>query len=201
MNIQFFYPRQIKPTEARYGVSQMEFLCLVWYLEKLHYYLDGSVFGISTDFNAVKSLLKMKTPNRHMLRQQIGIQEYRGNTPIVHKSGITQKNATPDAPSYVLTNEEPQIPFEGIEITDVGREFFEEVRESYNQDKNCDILTSLLEKDGKETALANSLDDIWKRSYDNGRFHLFDGILYHRSKHTFVMVLCSRILINTILLE
>ncbi|MBW0584409.1 hypothetical protein O181_124124 [Austropuccinia psidii MF-1] len=41
--------RQIKPTEARYGPSQMECLCLVWALEKLHYYLDGSVFEVITD--------------------------------------------------------------------------------------------------------------------------------------------------------
>ncbi|MBW0488455.1 hypothetical protein O181_028170 [Austropuccinia psidii MF-1] len=49
--------------------------------------------------------------------------------------------------------------------------------------------------------MAKSLDDIWKTSFDNGRFHLFDGILYHRSKNTCVLVLCSRMLINTILLE
>ncbi|MBW0514516.1 hypothetical protein O181_054231 [Austropuccinia psidii MF-1] len=39
-----YISRQIKPTEARYGAIQMECLCLVWELEKLHYYLDGSVF-------------------------------------------------------------------------------------------------------------------------------------------------------------
>ncbi|MBW0555711.1 hypothetical protein O181_095426 [Austropuccinia psidii MF-1] len=82
-----FISRQIKPTEARYGASQMEFLCLVWALEKLHYYLDGSVFELITDCNAVKSLLNMKAPNRHMLRWQIAIQEYRGNMTIVHKAG------------------------------------------------------------------------------------------------------------------
>ncbi|MBW0547428.1 hypothetical protein O181_087143 [Austropuccinia psidii MF-1] len=88
-----------------------------------------------------------------------------------------------------------------MNITDVGTEFFEEVRESYRLDKNCHILTSLFDKDCKDAALANSLDDIWKTDHDNGRFHLFDGILHHRSKHTCVMVLCSGILINTILLE
>ncbi|MBW0486933.1 hypothetical protein O181_026648 [Austropuccinia psidii MF-1] len=31
-----FIFRQIKPTEARYGASQMECLCLVWALEKLN---------------------------------------------------------------------------------------------------------------------------------------------------------------------
>ncbi|MBW0568772.1 hypothetical protein O181_108487 [Austropuccinia psidii MF-1] len=34
-----FISRQIKPTEARYGASQMEFLCLFWALEKLNYFL------------------------------------------------------------------------------------------------------------------------------------------------------------------
>ncbi|MBW0516555.1 hypothetical protein O181_056270 [Austropuccinia psidii MF-1] len=31
-----FISRQIKPTEARYGASQMECLCFVWALEKLN---------------------------------------------------------------------------------------------------------------------------------------------------------------------
>ncbi|MBW0513984.1 hypothetical protein O181_053699 [Austropuccinia psidii MF-1] len=110
---------------------------------------------------------------------------------IVHKAGIIHKNAdgfsrwafpnTPDNPSsYVPTIAEPRIPIEGIHITDVATEFFEEF---------------------KDAALSNSLDDIWKTSYDNGRFHLFECIIYHRSKHTCVMVLCSRMLINTILLK
>ncbi|MBW0572226.1 hypothetical protein O181_111941 [Austropuccinia psidii MF-1] len=146
-----------------------------------------------------------------MLRWQIAIQEYRGNMTIVHKAGNIHNNAdglsrlalpnTPDNSPFVPTGAEPQIPIEGINITDVGTEFFEEVRDSYKMDKNCHILTSLLDKDCKDSDLANSLDYIWKTSYDNGRFHLFDGILYHRSKHTCVMVLCSRMSINTILLE
>ncbi|MBW0518422.1 hypothetical protein O181_058137 [Austropuccinia psidii MF-1] len=88
-----FVSRQIKPTEARYGASQMEFLCLVWALEKSHYYLDGTVFDVITDCNSVKSLLNMKTPIRNMLRWQIAIQEYGGNMTIVYKSGNIQKNA------------------------------------------------------------------------------------------------------------
>ncbi|MBW0554687.1 hypothetical protein O181_094402 [Austropuccinia psidii MF-1] len=113
----------------------MDGLCLVWALEKLHYYLDGSVFEVITDCNAVKSLLNIKTPNRHMLRWQIAIQEYRGNMTIVHKAGNIQNNSdglsrwalpnTPDNPVYVLTSAEPQAPIEGINITDVGTEFFE----------------------------------------------------------------------------
>ncbi|MBW0544796.1 hypothetical protein O181_084511 [Austropuccinia psidii MF-1] len=119
----------------------MECLCLVWALEKLHYYLDCSVFEVITYCNAVKSLLNMKATDRHMLRWQIAILEYRGNMTIVSKGGNIHKNAyglsrwelpnTPDNPAYAPETAEPQIPIEGINITDVGTEFFEEVRESY----------------------------------------------------------------------
>ncbi|MBW0552526.1 hypothetical protein O181_092241 [Austropuccinia psidii MF-1] len=68
-----FIPRQIKPTEARYGASQMKCLCLLWALEKLNYFQEGCVFEVITDCTSVKSLLKMKTPNRHMLRWQKAI--------------------------------------------------------------------------------------------------------------------------------
>ncbi|MBW0515862.1 hypothetical protein O181_055577 [Austropuccinia psidii MF-1] len=206
-----YISRQIKPTEARYGASQMECLCLVWALEKLHYYLDSSVFEVITDGNAVKSLLNMKTPNRHMLRSQIAIQEYRGKMTIVYKAGNIHKNSdglirwelvnTPDNPAYVPLEAEPKIAIEGIKITDIGTELFEEVRESYKQYKNCHILTSLLDKDCKDTSLVNALDEVWKNSYSEGRFHLFDGIIYHRTQHSCVMTLCSILLINIILYE
>ncbi|MBW0541086.1 hypothetical protein O181_080801, partial [Austropuccinia psidii MF-1] len=74
---------------------------------------------------------------------------------VVHKAGNIHKNAdgltrwelanTPDNPAYVHLKAEPQITIEVINITDIGTEFFEEVRESYKQDKNCHILTSLLD--------------------------------------------------------
>ncbi|MBW0554230.1 hypothetical protein O181_093945 [Austropuccinia psidii MF-1] len=206
-----YISRLIKPTESRYGASQMDCLCLVWTLEKLHYYLYGSNFEVITDCNAMKSLLNMKTSNRHMLIWQIAIQEYRGNMTIVHKAGNIQKNtdelsrwalaSTPDNPAYVPLEAEPQIPIEGINITDIGTEFFEEVRESYKQDNNCHILTSLLDKDCKDTSLVNALYEGWNNSCSEGRFHLFDGIIYHRTKHSCVMKLCSRLLINTVLHE
>ncbi|MBW0584962.1 hypothetical protein O181_124677 [Austropuccinia psidii MF-1] len=56
-------------------------------------------------------------------------------------------------------------------------------------------------KDCKYPSLSSKLDEIWKKAYDEGRFHLLDGILYHRTKHTFVMALTDRTLINTFLHE
>ncbi|MBW0590104.1 hypothetical protein O181_129819 [Austropuccinia psidii MF-1] len=110
-----FISRQIKPTEARYWTRQIEFLFLVWALEELHYYLDGTVFDVITECNAVKSLLNMKTPNMHMLRWQIAIREYRGNINIVHKPGNIHKIVdglsrwalanTPENPAWVPQEE------------------------------------------------------------------------------------------------
>ncbi|MBW0518755.1 hypothetical protein O181_058470 [Austropuccinia psidii MF-1] len=88
-----YISRQLKDSESRYGATQTECLCLVWALERLHYYLEGAVFEVYTDCTALKSLLKMKTINRHMLTWQIAIQEYRGNMTIIYKEGKSHTNA------------------------------------------------------------------------------------------------------------
>ncbi|MBW0574187.1 hypothetical protein O181_113902 [Austropuccinia psidii MF-1] len=80
-----YISRKLKDSEARYGANHTECLCLVWALEKLHYHLESAVFEVYTDFTALKSLPNMKTANRHMLRCQIAIQEYRGNMNIIYK--------------------------------------------------------------------------------------------------------------------
>ncbi|MBW0557376.1 hypothetical protein O181_097091 [Austropuccinia psidii MF-1] len=105
-----------------------------------------------------------------MLRWQVAIQEYRGNMNIVHKAVNIHKSAyglsrwallnTPDNPAYEPLEAEPQISIEGINITDIGTEFIEEVREFYKQYKNFHILTSLLDKDCKDSSLVNELDEV-----------------------------------------
>ncbi|MBW0544170.1 hypothetical protein O181_083885 [Austropuccinia psidii MF-1] len=126
-----------------------------------------------------------------MLRWQIAIQEYRGNMTIVHKDDNTHKNADGlnrwplpnniDNPAYVSEEASPQIPIEGSNVTDLNTKFFEELRIGYTQDKNCSILCQLIIKDCKENSLIHTLDEIWKNPYDEGRFHLLDGIIYHRT--------------------
>ncbi|MBW0581982.1 hypothetical protein O181_121697 [Austropuccinia psidii MF-1] len=103
----------------------------------------------------------MKTPNRHMLGWQISIQEYRGNMNKVHKSGNIFKNTDglsrgalankPENPAWV-PQEEHHI--EGICVTDIGTEFFNQVKESYKMDKSCHILCQLLMKDCKVPSLS-----------------------------------------------
>ncbi|MBW0512520.1 hypothetical protein O181_052235 [Austropuccinia psidii MF-1] len=130
---------------------------------------------------------------------------------IVHKDGNIHKNADGlsrwplpnniENPAYVPGEDSPQIPIEGISVTDLNIAFFEEVRNSYTQDQNCRILCQLLTKYCKENSLIHALDEIWKQAYDEGRFHLLDGIIYHRNKHTCVIAILDRSLINLVLKE
>ncbi|MBW0521280.1 hypothetical protein O181_060995 [Austropuccinia psidii MF-1] len=71
-----YMSRKLKDSEARYGAAQTECLCLVWALEKLHYYLEGEVSEVYTNCSPLKSLLNMKPTNRHRLRWKIAIKEY-----------------------------------------------------------------------------------------------------------------------------
>ncbi|MBW0540080.1 hypothetical protein O181_079795 [Austropuccinia psidii MF-1] len=56
-------------------------------------------------------------------------------------------------------------------------------------------------KNCKDPSLLSKLDETWKKAYDEGRFHLLDEILSHRTKHTCLMALTDRTIINTILHE
>ncbi|MBW0527902.1 hypothetical protein O181_067617 [Austropuccinia psidii MF-1] len=117
----------------------------------------------------------MKAPNRHMLKWWIAIQEYRGNIAIDHKAGHIYNNYdglsrrklsnTPDNQAYVPLEEEPWLPMEGINITDIQTEFFEEVSEFYKNYNNSHILTTFLDKYCKDTYAINSLGEVWKYSY------------------------------------
>ncbi|MBW0499954.1 hypothetical protein O181_039669 [Austropuccinia psidii MF-1] len=88
-----YISRQLKDLEVRYEEPHTKSLCLVCALEKLHYYLEGAVFEFYTYCKSLKSLLNMKTTNRHMLRWKISIQEYRGKITIICKEGKCHTNA------------------------------------------------------------------------------------------------------------
>ncbi|MBW0492198.1 hypothetical protein O181_031913 [Austropuccinia psidii MF-1] len=143
-----------------------------------------------------------------MRRWQIATKEYGRNMTIVHKYGNIHKNEdglsrwalanTPEIPAWVPQGEHH---LEGICVTEIGTEFFHQAKESYKMDRNCHILCQILMKDFKDSSLSSKPDEILRKAYDEGRFHLLDGILYHRTKNTCVMNLTDRTLINTILHE
>ncbi|MBW0590326.1 hypothetical protein O181_130041 [Austropuccinia psidii MF-1] len=163
--------RKIKPTDTRYGESQMECLCLVRTLERLNELLEGCVFEVITNFTAIETLSNINTSSRNMLRWQIAIQEYRGNMNIVHKDGNIPKNSDwlgswplpndIENPAFVPEEASPQTPIKVIIVAAMNITFFEELRNSYTQ----------------------------------------YGIIYHRNKHTCLMTAVDRSLINLLLKE
>ncbi|MBW0498177.1 hypothetical protein O181_037892 [Austropuccinia psidii MF-1] len=106
-----------------------------------------------------------------MLRWNIAIQEYRGNMTIAHKYGNIHKNADglgrgalsnkPENPEWV-PQEENHI--EGICVTDIGTEFFNQVKESYKMDKKGHISCQPLMKYCKDPLLYSKLDEVGKRN-------------------------------------
>ncbi|MBW0559213.1 hypothetical protein O181_098928 [Austropuccinia psidii MF-1] len=119
-------------------------------------YIDACQDRLGEALHQVQIIEKKPTEGQTYVEVPIAIEEYRGNMTIVHHAGKIPKNAdglsrwalsnTPDIPAYVPLEALPQIPIEGINITDIGTQFFEQVKESYKQDKNVHILTSSSEK-------------------------------------------------------
>ncbi|MBW0577013.1 hypothetical protein O181_116728 [Austropuccinia psidii MF-1] len=124
----------------------------------------------------VRSLLNIGKPNRHILRWKIAIKEYTGNMTVIHKDGNIQKNADGlsrwqfpndiENNAYVPEEDSPLIPIEGISATYLKTYLFEELRNSYIQDRNGRTLCQLLTKYSKDSCLIHSLDEIWKKAYD-----------------------------------
>ncbi|KAI7938882.1 hypothetical protein MJO28_014461 [Puccinia striiformis f. sp. tritici] len=205
-----FISRQIRDAEKRYGASQMECLALVWSLEKLHYYLEGSKFVVITDCTAVRTLMHVKTPNRHMLRWQIAIQQYRGSMTIVHKSGSKHQNAdglsrwalpnTPDNPAYV-SEDEDIFPILGIHACDLDSAFYEVVKQSYSSNCELNTLINILTTNNNNPELIASLPKELAQHYQLGKFSLLDGLLYFRHTHSSVIVLNDKKHILSILSE
>ena len=206
-----FISRQLKDSERRYGASQLECLCLVWALEKLYYYLDGCVFEVITDCVALKSLLNMKTPSRHMMRWQISIQEWRGSMTIVHRDGQIHKNADglsrwalPNDSSNPAADQEElqrEVPIMAICVSGLAEDFWKSVESSYETNRNTACLVGILKSKHIQQDLVAQLEEPWKAGYLAGRFVLLDGLLYHRTGNHCALVLVLEDHIATVLHE
>jgi transposase InsO family protein len=204
-----FISRQLRGAEMRYGPTQLECLGVIWALEKCHYYLDGAKFTVICDCKALKSLIGMKTPNRHMLRWQLYIQHYRGQMTIVHRSGASHTNvdglsraALPnDSLNPAADLHEDDIPevhsleadFHAIAVSSLSEEIFDSIRAGYSDDDHLlriynALKASSVSKSDIQGTLSAELAPLW----DSGRFFLTDDLLYLRRGLHSVLVLGDR---------
>ncbi|MBW0489227.1 hypothetical protein O181_028942 [Austropuccinia psidii MF-1] len=101
----------------------------------------------------------------------MSIQEYRVNMNIVHRSGNIHNNAdglskwalanTPKNPLWVPQEENCTG---GVFVTDIRTEFFNQVKEGFNMDNNCHILSKITMKDFNNPSISSKLYELWKKS-------------------------------------
>ncbi|KAK4701579.1 hypothetical protein P7C70_g4650, partial [Phenoliferia sp. Uapishka_3] len=196
-----FISRQLRGAENRYGATQLEALGLVWALDKLYVFLDGCTFEVITDCIAIRSLLDMKTPNRHMLRWQLAIQEYRGRMTILHREGRIHQNA--DGMSRMaLPNDasnpaadlsgEPEAVVHALSFVELNDEFFATIKASYVNDDNIRRIYSILTTPEADPSPHAGLTGDLRTQFDAGRFFLLDELLYRRKGASVALVICDQ---------
>ncbi|MBW0496903.1 hypothetical protein O181_036618 [Austropuccinia psidii MF-1] len=153
----------------------------IWALEKFHYYFECAVIEFYTDCTALKSLHNMKTTNRHMLRWQIAIQEYK------------DKDNT--------ETEGTETPILGISSSELNNELFSPVTKPYAKHKQCIIMLQLLQQNYRSPELESELEEPWLRDYKDKKKFLIDELLNHREKHTGSLTVIDRDNISLILQE
>ncbi|MBW0484671.1 hypothetical protein O181_024386 [Austropuccinia psidii MF-1] len=96
-------------------------------------------------------------------------------------------------------SERTETPILGISSSQLQNEFFSAVIKTYFKHKQCGILVQLLQQKYRTPELESQLEEPWLRDYNNKRFFLLDGLLYHTEKHTSALTVVNRDHISLIL--
>lgn len=87
-----YLSRSLTKIERRYSVTEKECLSVIFAVEKLRGYLEGSRFTVITDHYSLKWLFSIKDPIGRIARWAVRLQQY--DFEIVHRSG--KDNVVPD---------------------------------------------------------------------------------------------------------
>ncbi|MBW0580726.1 hypothetical protein O181_120441 [Austropuccinia psidii MF-1] len=63
---------------------------------------------------------------------------------------------------------------------------------TYGKPKKCGILLQLFQQEFRSPELESPLEEPWSRDYNNNKFLLIEGLLYHREKHTSAFTIIER---------
>lgn len=86
-----YLSRKPTPREEAYSTSEKERLCIVWGIQKLACYIQGTKFTVETDHCPLSWLKQMSGKNERLLRWSLILQEY--NFEVNHRKGAENKNA------------------------------------------------------------------------------------------------------------
>lgn len=86
-----YLSRKLTPREEAYSTSEKECLCIVWGIQKLACYIQGTKFTVETDHCPLSWLKQMSGKNGRLLRWSLILQEY--NFEVKYRKGVENKNA------------------------------------------------------------------------------------------------------------
>ncbi|MBW0479179.1 hypothetical protein O181_018894 [Austropuccinia psidii MF-1] len=75
------------------------------------------------------------------------------------------------------------------------------VMKTYSKHEKCGILLKLLQQRYRSPGLEFQLEGPWLSDYEDNKFLIIDGLLYHREKHTSSLTVIDRDHISLILQE
>lgn len=80
-----YLSRSLTKQERAYSTTEKELLCVVWALEKLRPYLEGTSFTVVTDHHSLIWLHNLKEPNGRLCRWAVRLQQF--DFKIIHRKG------------------------------------------------------------------------------------------------------------------
>lgn len=87
-----FLSRSLTKLERNYTTTERECLAVIWSVEKLRHYLEGTEFTVVTDHASLLWLHRLKDPTGRLARWAVRLQPF--NFTIIHRKG--KENVVPD---------------------------------------------------------------------------------------------------------
>lgn len=88
-----YLSRSLTRNERNYSTTERECLAVLWAIEKLRPYIEGSKFYVITDHYSLVWLNRLQSPTGRLARWSIKLQQY--DYEIIHRKG--KENVVPDA--------------------------------------------------------------------------------------------------------
>ncbi|MBW0527970.1 hypothetical protein O181_067685 [Austropuccinia psidii MF-1] len=169
-----YISRQLKDSQARYGATQTECLCLVWALEKLHYYLEGAG-KVHTNADGLSRWPLDNVKSNPAYDPQVAAKAPIHFMEIDRKKNFRFSEWAPESGN--TGSEGTEAPILGLGSSGLHNQSFNAVMKTYAKHKQCGIFLQLLQQKYRSPELEFQLEEPWLRDYKENNSFLIDVLL------------------------